>query len=151
MYTYTLTHTHIHICICIYLYTCTEYSLSILKYTFPKLFQKLNSQARFFSLKGGKREIRALESSFWKQLPEISRGIGYRVAKTHRIPYLCRSFSEKETYNEWLFCGKKPTSYGILRVFATLYTVHLARNYRAVMHHDSCLMTHASFLISLRS
>ena len=30
----------------------------------------------------------------------------YRVAKTHRIPYLYRSFSAKETYIEWLFCGK---------------------------------------------
>jgi len=30
----------------------------------------------------------------------------YRVAKTHRIPHLCRSFSAKVTYIEWLFCGK---------------------------------------------
>ena len=30
----------------------------------------------------------------------------YRVAKTHRIPYLYRSFSAKVTYIQWLFCGK---------------------------------------------
>jgi len=30
----------------------------------------------------------------------------YRVAKTHRIPYLYRSFSAKEPYIQWLFCGK---------------------------------------------
>ena len=31
----------------------------------------------------------------------------YWVAKTHRIPYLCRSFSAKVTYILWLFCGKR--------------------------------------------
>ena len=30
----------------------------------------------------------------------------YRVAKTHRIPYLYRLFSAKVTYIQWLFCGK---------------------------------------------
>ena len=29
----------------------------------------------------------------------------YRAAKTHRMPYLYRSFSAKEPYNLWLFCG----------------------------------------------
>jgi len=37
----------------------------------------------------------------------------YRVAKTHRIPYLHRSFFAKMTYIQWLFCGHT--------VFATLY------------------------------
>ena len=31
---------------------------------------------------------------------------GYRVAKTHGIPYPYRSFSAKVTYKQWLFCGK---------------------------------------------
>jgi len=31
--------------------------------------------------------------------------ITYRVVKTHRMPYLHRSFSEKEPYNLWLLCG----------------------------------------------
>jgi len=35
----------------------------------------------------------------------------YRVAKTHRIPYLCRSFSAKLPYNLWLFCGKWPVTW----------------------------------------
>jgi len=30
----------------------------------------------------------------------------YRVAKTHRIPYLYRTFSAKVTYIKWLFCGE---------------------------------------------
>ena len=30
----------------------------------------------------------------------------YRVAKTHRMPYLYRSFSAKNPYNQWLFCEK---------------------------------------------
>jgi len=30
----------------------------------------------------------------------------YRVAKTHRIPYLYTSFSAKVTYIQWLFYGK---------------------------------------------
>jgi len=34
----------------------------------------------------------------------------YRVAKTRRMPYLYRSFSEKEPYNSWLFCGKRPAT-----------------------------------------
>jgi len=45
----------------------------------------------------------------------------YRVAKSHKMPYLCKSFSAKEPCKKWLFCGKWPTSYGILRFFATLY------------------------------
>jgi len=39
----------------------------------------------------------------------ITRGpceSSYRVAKTHRMAYLYRSFSAKEPYNEWLFCRK---------------------------------------------
>jgi len=45
----------------------------------------------------------------------------YRVAKTHRMPYLYRSFSAKEPYNQWLICEKWPATWGILSVFATLY------------------------------
>jgi len=45
----------------------------------------------------------------------------YRVAKTHRIPYLYRSFFAKVTWIWWLFCGKLSATCGILRVFATLY------------------------------
>ena len=47
--------------------------------------------------------------------------IWHRVAKTHRVPYLYRSFSAKEIYDCWLFCGKWPAIRGILWVFATLY------------------------------
>jgi len=31
---------------------------------------------------------------------------GYRVAKTHKMPYLYRSVSAEEPYTEWLFGGK---------------------------------------------
>jgi len=34
----------------------------------------------------------------------------YRVAKTHRMFYLYRSFSAKEPYNLWLFCRKWPAT-----------------------------------------
>jgi len=37
---------------------------------------------------------------------DVSAKVCYRVAKTHRIPYLYRSFSAKVTYIERLFCGK---------------------------------------------
>jgi len=30
----------------------------------------------------------------------------YRVAKTHTMPFLYKSFALKEPYNEWLFCEK---------------------------------------------
>jgi len=66
----------------------------------------------------------------------------YRVAKTHRMPHLYRSFSAKEPCNQWLFCGKWPTSYGILWVFATLYEwvkLHLWTNYVVCMD-ESCRM-----------
>jgi len=45
----------------------------------------------------------------------------YRVAKTHRMPYLWRSFSAKEPCDLWLFFAKWPATKGILWVFATLY------------------------------
>jgi len=34
----------------------------------------------------------------------------YRVAKTHRMPSLYRSFSAKEPYNQWLFSAKCPST-----------------------------------------
>jgi len=45
----------------------------------------------------------------------------YKVAKTHRMTYLCASFSAKEPYDWWPFCGKTPAIQGILCIFATLY------------------------------
>ena len=57
-------------------------------------------------------------------LIELCTTIDYRVANTHRMPYLYRSFSAKERYNQWLFCGKQPTTSGILWVFATLQQVY---------------------------
>ena len=35
-----------------------------------------------------------------------STGLRYRVAKTYRMPYVYRSFSAKEPYDERLFCEK---------------------------------------------
>ena len=34
----------------------------------------------------------------------------YTVAKTHKMPYLCRSFCSKEPKYWWFFCGKWPAS-----------------------------------------
>ena len=42
--------------------------------------------------------------------------VDYRVAKTQRMPSLSRSFSAKEPCNWWLFCGKRPTTSGILSI-----------------------------------
>jgi len=42
------------------------------------------------------------------------------VAKMHRAPYLSRSLSAKKPYNEWLFGGKRPATYGSLCIYATL-------------------------------
>ena len=44
-----------------------------------------------------------------------------QVVKTHRMPYLYRSFSAKEPCNQWLLCGKRPATWGILCIIATLY------------------------------
>ena len=45
----------------------------------------------------------------------------YRVAKRHTIPDLYRSLCAKKSCSYWLFCGKRPASYDILCLFATLY------------------------------
>ena len=38
----------------------------------------------------------------------------YRVAKRHKMPYLCKSLSAKKPYNLWLFGGKRLAIWGIL-------------------------------------
>jgi len=35
-----------------------------------------------------------------------NRGIAEGERESGRMPYLYRSFSAKEPYNSWLFCGK---------------------------------------------
>ena len=55
----------------------------------------------------------------------------YKAAKTQSMPYLYRSFSAKETCDQWLFCEKTPATEGILWVFATLQH---NTNYRAALH-----------------
>jgi len=45
----------------------------------------------------------------------------YWEAQNHRMPYIYRSFSAKEPWNWWLFCGKWPATSGILWFFATLH------------------------------
>ena len=42
--------------------------------------------------------------------PPCINWMAYRVAKMHRMPYLCRSYSVKEPYNWWFFCGKRPAT-----------------------------------------
>jgi len=44
----------------------------------------------------------------WRSLLIHPMYILSRVAKTHRMPYLYRSFSANEPYNLWLFCEKWP-------------------------------------------
>jgi len=44
----------------------------------------------------------------------------HRVAKMQRIPSLYRSFSVIEPYDEWLFCGERPATEGMLCIFAAL-------------------------------
>jgi len=53
------------------------------------------------------------EKSFPKQsvsdcISCVNSETAYRVAKTHRMPYLLRSFFAKGPYNQWLFCEKWP-------------------------------------------
>ena len=56
----------------------------------------------------------------------------YKAAKTQSMPYLYRSFSAKETCDQWLFfCEKTPATEGSLWVFATLQH---NTNYRATLH-----------------
>ena len=44
----------------------------------------------------------------------------YRVAKTHRMPYLYKSFSTKQPCTLWLFCRKRPATSGIPCIFAAV-------------------------------
>jgi len=52
-----------------------------------------------------------------------------RVAKTHRMSYFDMSFSAKEPYDQGLFCGKRPATYGISCIFATLHQVVILVTY----------------------
>ena len=80
----------------------------------------------------------------------------YRVAKTHRMPYLCRSFSAKELYNQWLFCGKWPASYG-----SSTPSMYLCRSFFAKepliigLFCGKCLLTpaqcHACYWINVKN
>ena len=54
----------------------------------------------------------------------------YRVAKTHRMPWLYRSFPAYEPCSYWLFCGKGSATWGSLCIVATLY----AWGYNYSMH-----------------
>ena len=38
----------------------------------------------------------------------VAVSMDYRLAKTHTMPRLYKSFSAKEPYDSWLFCGKRP-------------------------------------------
>ena len=57
--------------------------------------------------------------------------IRLNLTKTHRMPYLYRSFPEKEAYDYWLFCRKRPATKCMLWVFATLYIepTHVCNNF----------------------
>ena len=48
------------------------------------------------------------------------RKICYRVAKTHTMHYVHRSFFAKKPYNKWLICKKRPATEGVMCIFATL-------------------------------
>jgi len=59
----------------------------------------------------GKRHAspgRLVSSLFANIFPQMMSCLStcYRVAKTHRMPNLYRSFSAKEPYIQWLFCRK---------------------------------------------
>jgi len=51
-----------------------------------------------------------LPESTMREEAQINRALGevcnYRVANTHRMPYLHRLFSAKDPYNQWLFREK---------------------------------------------
>jgi len=56
------------------------------------------------------------------------------MAQTNKMPNLDRSFSTKEPYNQWLFCGKSPATWCILWVFATLNSGFYFLCYDTVKH-----------------
>jgi len=65
----------------------------------------------------------------------------YRVAKTHRMPSVYRSFSAKESYIWWPFCEKRPSTQVILCIFATLYaSSHIYMR----IHGSRCKHTHTA-------
>jgi len=51
-----------------------------------------------------------LEQVFF-YLKLVAFNVQYRVAWSHRMPYLHRSFPTKEPYHSWLFCEKWPANY----------------------------------------
>jgi len=62
-----------------------------------------HTATRYNTLQHTTTHCNILQYTKWKVQ---HRAVYYRVAKTHRIPYLYRSFLAKEPYIQWLFCGK---------------------------------------------
>jgi len=101
---------HIYICIHIQIYICTHthlYITYIFIYIHTHTYEHPSSSSTLH---------------IWRMKRSMNE-TNCRVAKTHRMPYLYKSFSVKEPYNSCLFCGKWPATQGVLWVFATLYSL----------------------------
>jgi len=73
------------------------------------------------------RSLLIVATPYLKDLERCT--LRYRVANTHRIPYLYTSFSAKEPYEQWLFCEKRPADSGIPCIFDTLCFRHQVAMY----------------------
>ena len=59
----------------------------------------------------------------------------YRLAKTHTMRRVYKSFSAQEPYDSWLFCGKRPAIGGTLCIFATLEWTQFSASENIFPHH----------------
>jgi len=126
IYIYIHMYMYTHTCLCVYTFTYTWIYLHII-HPYSHFLKSTHTK---ISLESSGCRTRPLETSGYR--PRLThcganpnrhlvRSRWYRVAKTHRMPYVCRSFSAKVPYNQWLFCEKWSATWGIIRVFATLY------------------------------
>ena len=94
VFLYEYVHTHI----------CTGKLGLIQNHMFDEIMEIHNTQITLNEQAG--RVLRSTSNQSSKPCAIVQ----YRVAKTHRMPYLFRSFSAKEFYNSWLYCGKRPAT-----------------------------------------
>ena len=128
---------YIHICMCIYMYiyiiyiyiyiyvahlphySLSHWHLSNLSLTYWATFSKSGIKyltletLKIYFLAGAPAKFATLslaaccESQIWYQTCDL--GCEW-CAMTRKMPYVNRSFSAKEPYNQWLFCERRPAT-----------------------------------------
>jgi len=99
IFVHTCVYKYIHIYIYIYIYICTYMCVYIHIYQYANMYIFVYTHIQYTHI-----HIHIYTHTHTYVCMSICK-YANRVAKTRRIPYLYTSFSAKEPYIEWLFCG----------------------------------------------